>query len=82
MTHRIIIPELEELPKPAYDFWNQRDKLAVASYYGVKESQRLADYLGRSLASLQTQAVALGVSFTTSEEEREEICRAIEAGEK
>jgi hypothetical protein len=79
-TRRIVIPELEEAPPPR-TFWTLEEKIVVASYYGRRETAAIANYLGKTLASTQGAAGALGINFSTTDEEREEIIRKIEAGE-
>ena len=79
-TRRIIIPELEAAP-PARQYWTQEEKAILASYYGNRDTASIARYLGKSINSVQGLARMLGLSFTCTDEEREDIIRKIEAGE-
>jgi len=80
-TRRIVIPELEAAPAQPRQYWSQQDKMVVAAYYGVKETDALARYLDRSLASIQFMARVLGISFSSTEEDRDTVTGRIEAGE-
>ena len=80
-TRRIVIPELEAAPAQGRQFWSQEDKMIVAAYYGVKETDALARYLDRSLASIQFMARVLGISFSSTDEDRDTVTGRIEAGE-
>ena len=80
-TRRIIIPELETATPSGYSFWKQEDKMILASYYGIKDTTQIAEYLGKTVASVQAMTKTLGLKFVIIDEDREEILRKIEAGE-
>jgi hypothetical protein len=82
MTRIINIPELEDAPTPNRVYWNQDDKLIVATYYGKKETEYIARYLKRSVAAVQTTARSLGINYQLADEDRAEIIKQIEAGER
>ena len=81
MTRQIVIPELEAAPNIRYTRWSQEDKKIVATYYGRKDTQYLANYLGKSINALQGKTNVMGITCTSTDEEREELIRKIEAGE-
>lgn len=80
-SHRVIIPELEAAPDSVYAFWSMDDKIALASYYGVKDTFALAKYLGKSTGKIQSQAKKLNVHFGMTDEERDEVILRIKAGD-
>jgi hypothetical protein len=82
MTRIINIPELEDAPTPNRVYWSQDDKLIVATYYGKKETEYIAKYLKRSVAAVQTTARNLGINYQLPDEDRQQIIRQIEVGER
>lgn len=82
MTRTIKIPELEDAPPAHRIYWSQDDKLIVAAYYGKKETDAIARYMKRSVAAVQCTARNLGIHYQVSDDDRQEIIRQIESGEK
>lgn len=66
----IIIPELEDAPAPKNNFWSNRDKAILIHYYGRKETRAIGKYLNRTTTQITAQAQKLGISFESTEEER------------
>ena len=79
-TRRIVIPELEAAPEAEYTFWSMEQKIALASYYGIKDPEAVAKYLGKGTGKMQSQAKKLGVYYGMTDDDREEVIRKIEAG--
>jgi predicted Zn-dependent protease len=62
---RLIIPELEEIAKndPGYRLWSDHEVRILRSYYGRIPTRKLAEYLNRTVGSVQIKARMLGFRF-------------------
>lgn len=79
-VNRIKIPELEDAPDIGYRPWSVDEKITVVTYYGVKETRAIAQYLKRPTSQVHHTIGRLGILFTSSQKERDEVIQKIKDG--
>ncbi len=77
-VNRILIPELENAPPPQSTFWKREEKEAIIQYYGVKATRSIAQYLGRTTQQVASQASKMGLSFKSTQKERDALLAKLE----
>lgn len=56
----VCIPELEEAPM-SYRFWAEHEIEILNEYYGRADVRKIAEYLDRTISSVQNKARNLGL---------------------
>jgi len=80
-VRRITIPELEDAPESVSQKWTREEEIVLATYYGKKSPASIAGYLKRTPMAIKHHAAIVGISYETTEEEREEILRKLQQEE-
>lgn len=78
---KIQIPELEEAPDIRYRRWSPEDKIILATYYGIKATKLIAQHFDRPIGQLHHMVGKLGISYMSTQKERDEIIKRIQSGE-
>ena len=60
LVKEFVIPELEE-STPSRQYWTAEEDSILRSYYGKAKNREIADYLKRSLRSVENRARILGL---------------------
>lgn len=77
-VRKIVIQELEDAPDIRGKKWSRDEELILATYYGKKSPASIADYLKKSLMAIKHHAAIVGISYETTEEERERIIQRLQ----
>jgi len=77
-VRKIVIQELEDAPDIRGKKWSRDEELILATYYGKKSPASIAGYLKRTLMAIKNHAAIVGISYETTEEERERILRGLQ----
>ncbi len=80
-VRKIVIQELEDAPDIRGKKWSRDEELILATYYGKKSPASIADYLKKSPMAIKHHSAIIGVSYKTTDEEREEILRKLQQEE-
>jgi len=74
MIQKIVIPEFEEYIRKfgpnRYKIWSEQEELVLREYYGIVPTSVLAQYLDRSVKSVQNKAAALGINSRENQKRR------------
>jgi len=77
-VRKIVIQELEDAPDIRGKKWSRDEELILATYYGKKSPTSIAGYLKRTQMAIKHHSAIIGVSYKTTEEERERILRGLQ----